>query len=326
MLIDRSQADGTTSNYGSKFKQWTDFCSEYNLDPKMKEESGFCWYIAHRFYTTKNKKNSVSGEISGIISTMNSFSLTNKIDRNEFGTLRKVIKGFGTFPDRMSGVTFPIRNYELKLMMVRYKGNSFKSKLWKAMHCFAKGFLLRRSEYTMTKPYPTRTTIYWKSIYIFNNNGAWYIQFTITWSKTNKNFKTEILTKRCTCGTKLGSICPVHSMAEYISYCIADLDVDPNSIVFRYKTGKPVTQEQWSKEFDNSLRYINLTPQYPKWRTNSLRHGEITDQIAAGVHLHDVQKFCRHTFDSKSTWLYTHLSSKEDADNRYEKEKLFFNN
>ena len=91
---------------------------------------------------------------------MNSFSLTEKIDRNDFGTLQKVIKGFGSFPERMSGITYPIRNYELKLMMGRYKGSSFKNILWKAMLCFSKASALRSSEYTASKPYPTQATIY----------------------------------------------------------------------------------------------------------------------------------------------------------------------
>ena len=92
-----------------------------------------------------------------------------------------------------------------------------------------------------------------------------------------------------------------------------------------HSNNKPVTTKNWKNEFHDSLRYINITPVYPKWRVNSLRHGEITVQIVAGVHWNDVQKSCRHTLDSRSTWMYTHLFSQEDADNRYEKEKLFNN-
>ena len=246
-----------------------------------------------------------------------------KIDRKEFSTLRQVFKGFATFPNRQSDTTNPIRNYELNRMINKYNSNtSFRQQLFKTMHCFAKGYALRCSEYAMDDNFETKSTIHWKDIEIYsktlpNNSKIWYSKFTINWSKTNKKWKQEILTKQCICNKKFYAICTVHNIANYYGFCKQFLDVNKNSVVFRYKNGKPVTTKEFRIEFNNSLKYIGITPNYPNWRANSLRHGEITDQIAAGISEKEVQKFARHVFGSKSTWIYTHLSSEEEADKRH---------
>ena len=288
----------------------------------------YIWYVAWRFLNTANKKNSVSGEISGIISLYNSYNLKKKIDRKEFGTLRKVFKGFASFPERQSEMTFPIRNYDLNIMISKYTTTSFNNTMWIAMHCFAKAFALRCSEYAMKSKFPTKATVFWKAIQFFKKptTGNMYIQFTLKWSKTNHIYKEEILTKRCICDTKYKNICAFHAMYNYFNLCRINLDANDSSIVFRFQNGKPVTCDEFRREFDSSLRFINITPSYPKWRANSLRHGEISDQIAAGIGLKHVQKFCRHVQGSKSTWIYTHLSGVEEADNRHVYEKKFMSN
>ena len=55
------------------------------------------WYTSWRFQETKNKKQSVSGEISEIISIHNLSIIYNKINRKEYDTSFRVFKGFGFF-------------------------------------------------------------------------------------------------------------------------------------------------------------------------------------------------------------------------------------
>ena len=169
----------------------------------------------------------------------NSQLSNNKIDRNNFSTLRKAFKGLATFADRQSESTSPICNYEVNLMVEKYHNlnsrNRFNDFLWKAMHCFGKGYGLRCGEYANEKPYITNATLIWKSLKFYQENTKWYLEFTIKWSKTNKIWKTEILTKRCICHTKFISICVVHAMYFWKEVCATALDANPNSIVFVLK-------------------------------------------------------------------------------------------
>ena len=95
------------------------------------------------------------------------------------------------------------------------------------------------------------------------------------------------------------------------------LESIPINIVFRFQDGTSVSLNMWRVEFNDSLRFIDVEPKYLTWRVNSLTHGEITDQIAPRVKFEDVHKFAIHAINSKSTWIYTHLTSKEEADIRF---------
>ena len=105
-------------------------------------------------------------------------------------------------------------------------------------------------------------------------------------------------------------------MVDYHLMCSHNFGSDTlnNQILFRYQDGKVVQCDDWRREFDKSLRYIGIEPIYPTWRVNSLRHGEITDQLAAGIPYQQVQQFARHAIGSRSTWIYSHTSSREQAD------------
>ena len=246
MLLKRAQADRTSANYKSKRKQWTDFCDIYNLNhDDHHNETTYLWYVAHRFETTKNKKNSIQKELSGIISLENATRLHNRIDRHQYFTLKKAFKGMATFPDRQSDKSKPIRDFAVMEMMPKYPQTSYDNILWKAMICFGKGFALRCSEYAAEYSYPTKSTIYWSNLkffgYKYHDHSDYYLEFTITYSKTNKNWVTETLTKKCQCHTRYKEICVVHVMAYYKMICKNNLDDHKNSIVFRHLNGKPVT-------------------------------------------------------------------------------------
>ena len=328
MLIKKAQSKGTTRNYNSHWNQWSEFCNHFRIEPHTNiNETSFLWYAAHRFKNTTNKKNTISTQITGVISLENSSRINNHLDRKDFATLRKVIKGIGTFPDRQSEETMPIRDYEVVLMMPKYQTKTFSyyANLWKSMICFAKGFALRCSEYAEEYTYPTQSTLYWKQLefhcYKDNNSKQYYLQFSLTYSKTNKTWVTEILTKKCTCDTKYWKICPVHVMAQFKVYCQKLFSDTKDNIVFKHNNGQPVLCTEFRKEFNDALRYIDITPSYPAFRANSLRHGEITDEIARGVDLKTIQQFCRHVPGSKSTHIYTHLTAKEQADIMHSKHK-----
>ena len=94
MLLDKATAEGTKTNYNSKWTQWTNFCEHFNLNPHTQHsESTYLWYSTYRFLHTSNKYKTVKGEISGILSLYNDTQLQDKkIDRKTMPHLENYLK------------------------------------------------------------------------------------------------------------------------------------------------------------------------------------------------------------------------------------------
>ena len=86
------------------------------------------------------------------------------------------------------------------------------------------------------------------------------------------------------------------------------------SFVFRKLNNTIITGREFRHQLKEALKYIGIKPKYPQWRAHSLRYGELTDLYAASVHYTLIQKYARHVPKSRSTYLYTKIEAREEAD------------
>ena len=246
------------------------------------------------------------------------------IDRKEWIILKNFIKGMRRIKGRESAPTLPCRNVLLIKMMVRYtKKITYTRILYQAMTSFGKGFALRVGEFTTRTRKPTVKTLKWKHLRFSQSKSDSYLQVTITHSKTNQTHKIEILSRRCICYIHQ-SICPVHIMGIYKQLYKEFFPYDLNQYVFKQKNGKLVTGYEFRRELKCAFKFAGVSGKFPYWRGHSLRHGEIADLYAAGVHPLTIQKYARHVPGSKVTHTYTKVNANEDADLVHQKFKKYF--
>lgn len=178
-----------------------------------------------------------------------------------------------------------------------------------------KNFALRSGEYTPKTKVPTLTTLKWKSLNFHFFKKVIHASLTLKITKTNKTYKTEIVTRKCLCDIpKLKTICAVCALLQYkkISKILFGNNIEENYL-FVHQNGELVTFNEYNKEFKEALFDIGIKAISPYWRPHSLRAGEISDLIASGVSLALVQKYARHVPGSKSTTVYITLETDEEA-------------
>ena len=329
LLRQKSKAEGTWDNYHSKHKSWIKFCNIWKLNPfKRHPQPIYCYFAIWRYETTKNKGSSISQDLTAVFSLYNHNSMTDSINRKEFHVLGSIIKGIKKDPERQNEPTNPIRNIMLLKIVKKYKNFNYTNALWKAMLCFAKGFALRCGEYTPTTKTPTKRTLQWKHLNFHTYRNKPYLSVTLTITKTNKTFKTEILTRQCLCyNKKLKSICAVCAMKFYKKFAKMKFHINKNSYVFINSKGDLVTGGDFRTELKAALKYIGIKePKYPLWRAHSLRHGELTDLIAAAIPIALVRKYARHVPNSLATHQYIQLETDEEAKLVAEKYHKHFKN
>ena len=180
---------------------------------------------------------------------------------------------------------------------------------------FGKKFSLRCGEYTNPTRKPIKTTLRWSQLKFISKNKTLYLQLSLFETKTNKENKLELLSKRCACDID-PELCVVHVMLQWkllYSKIFPSFDY-----VFKHKNHKLVIANEFRRALDEAYIFAGITPEPPFWRAHSLRHGEIADLKAAGVDWDTIQKFCRHAPGSKSTHLYTNIQSCEAAELMYD--------
>lgn len=315
-LIKQSKSDRTWDNYNSKNKAWKTFCNMWKINPLKKHTQDiYCYYAIWRYETTPNKYTSISQDLSAAISLFNSFSFDDKIDRTNFLLLRDIIKGISREEDRQPELTNPIRNLLLLKIVRQYKKFNYMNMLWKCIFTFAKGFALRCSEYTPYTQKPDRRTLKWKHLNFHTYKKQKFLSINIKISKTNKTFRDEILTRECLCSIKkFKEICSVCNLKIFYNLCKLKFKANSNSYVFRRDDGKLVTGAYFRVEFKRALTFVGIKEvKAPFWRPHSLRYGEISDLIAAGVPIEQVRKYARHVPQSETTFRYIQLQTDEEA-------------
>ena len=320
MLLHAAKAPGTHKKYKTNWTNWSKFCHVYNFDVNNVDNQYLLLnFAAWKFNTTSNKANTIDKEISGIISIYNSQLGVRQVDRTKFSLLRQLINGMKTIPGRESLPTFPICNFELRSMIKQYS-LSYLDIMWKTVWTTAKGYAFRCGEYASKTRKINERTLKWSQLEFTWKNNQEHLSITLDVSKTNRTHKTETITKKCICNAKCHDLCYVHWMKLYRKYFIAKWGSTANKPVFLLPNGKLLLQAEVALELKKVLKAIGIkNPVYPYWRPHSLRHGEITDLMDAGIELWLIKKLVRHTPNSKVTFLYTHLSSVRESEKLHEK-------
>ena len=321
-----SKAPGTWDNYQTKKRTWQKFCKLWHINPYIKHSQDiYTYFTIWRFETTPNKHSTISQDVSAVISMYNHSTTSSPIDRTHWNVLKGVLTGISRQPGRQSESTNPLRNILLLKVIKRYNKFNYYNVLWKSIMCFGKNFALRTAEYIPSTKKPTITTLRWKNFnfHIYKNCRHLSITFLIT--KTNKTFKTEILTRKCLCSNiKLKPICAVCNLWTYRNFYKTIFPLTKNSFVFLNLDGTLITAQEYIDEFKLALLQVNIVAKYPYWRPHSLRKGEISDLVAAGVPFELVKKHARHTPDSDTTFTYIQLETDEEADLVNKKYLQFF--
>ena len=291
------------------------FCNLWNINPYIKHTQDiYTSFVLWRYETTNNKHSTLAQDVSAVISLYNSSTTTDPIDRTNWNVLRGVLKGISKQPDRQSEPTNPIRNFLLLKIIKRYNKFTFTNILWKSIICLGKGFALRTAEYITSTLTPKITTLTWGDFNFHSYNNKRHLSLTLRITKTNKTFKIEIVTRQCICtNKKLKPICAVCNLWNYRQFYRTLFPIKKNSRVFLFPNGTPVITKDYLAEFKCALADVGITMKHPYWRPHSLRKGEISDLVAAGIPFELIKKYARHTPDSKVTFTYIQLETDEEA-------------
>ena len=278
------------------------------------DEQNLMNYVSWRYNTTDNFADSISGEISGIISTFNKYEHRFQIDRKKFSHLRHQIKGIKTEVGRYSdGKTHPIRT-NLLIQIFKIIPNSYNGTVLKFAFSLAKHFMLRSGDYSTESTKPNVRTLKFKNFRYFIFEGEEYLQITMKFGKNNRFHKTEILTRKCTCHIFNPIICVVHCYLTYFNMR-KDLKNDVFSFdhVFKWYNNKLITTGDLSANLYFYLEELNICLD-GHWKLHSFRWGGITDLRKAGVPDWIIRKIARHSPNSETTFYYTSFKATEEAD------------
>ena len=113
---------------------------------------------------------------------------------------------------------------------------------------------------------------------------------------------------------KLSKICAVCNLYDYRQLYLCNFgNYSKFDFVFNHNNGDIVTADDFRHEFKEALLTVGIIAKHPYWRPHSLRAGEISDMVAAGVPFKYVKKLARHTPDSKTTFIYIKIGTNEEA-------------
>ena len=325
-LLKDSKSPGTWSGYKTKQNHWFRFCKIWNINPFIKHTQDiYTYFTIWRYETTPNKHSTIAQDVSAIISLYNSSTTNDPIDRTNWNILRGTLSGISRQPGRQSEDTNPIRNVLLLEIIKRYRKFNYLNVLWKSIICLGKNFALRTAEYIPSSTKPNITTLKWNNFNFHSYKKCRHLSLTLIITKTNKTFKKEIITRKCLCNNhKLKTICGVCNLWKYKQFYSTIFGYNKNKFVFVHPDGTLVTANDYLNEFKLVLASVGIKAKYPFWRPHSLRKGEISDLVAAGVPFELIKKYARHTPNSKTTFTYIQLETDEEASIVNEKYLKFF--
>ena len=229
--------------------------------------------------------------------------------------LNQLFKGMNRVPGREPTPKYPLRNYDLIIMINFWPSNSYTHILNKATMCIQKGFSLRVGEFLSKTKRPSIRTLKWKHVNLYIKNKIQFAEIALrNGSKTNHTFKIEILNRKCQCYTRYAKLCPVHwfhilKFAQKKRFNA----INDNSYVFVDKNNNLFLSNDWNNTLKKAIVYRGYNIDSGNFGTHSLRHGDLTDLLSAGVPRWLVKRHARHSPNANSTDIYTHTSAEEEA-------------
>ena len=190
--------------------------------------------------------------------------------------------------------------------------NTFNGQVLKTVFSFAYNFALRSGEYTIPGRKTNSKTLKISNVYIFTSNNRNYIQLSLTFGKTNRFNKNEILTVECTCTLNLKIICPYHNYLYLIKFYQLHNMYSDDAYLFRWKNNHVISHYLISKYLFKLLFLLGIK-RSPRIKLHGIRFGRITDLRVSGLPRWLIEKLARHSPNSRMTYYYTRLSSTEEA-------------
>ena len=283
--------------------------------------------MSWRFQDTTNFADSISRQVSAIVSTYNNYCpLKNKrhIDRKkQYHRLRVFIAAIRKQPGRVDHTPKQIIDNKVLLKLVSVIPDTFDGIAIRCVFLFAKFFGLRMGDYGFDRRSIEFKT--WNNIQLFLKQGIYCIRFSTDVGKHNQVHKPEILVWRCTCQLYDPKICLVCYMRRYKRLVNQLLGPINNIPLFIWSNKTPITRTIIYKYLKFYLKRIGLTPS-KYLSAHSFRHGCITDLVRAGVPEWLIKKFARHSPKSKMTFHYTQTTANEESDMILDKLTKFNNN
>lgn len=274
-------------------------------------EKNLILYAAWRFDTSTNYGQTISKQISAIISTYNNHFRTGPvIDRHTYPTLKKVIHAIKKQPGRIDHKKPIALNHTILTELVATCNDSYDGGVLSTMFIFAKSFALRSGDYTITKKSPRFIT--WDDMQFTNHGNIPCVTLTLTCGKRNPYGKPEIMTQACSCEIFNKSICPPCTLLRYQQQYVQKFGSTDGLPLFRWGDGEKIQYKQFNEFFKEAMKNIGLQPsKYIK--LHGFRFGGITDMRRFKVEDWLITKNTRHAKNSKLTWHYTQMSSQEEG-------------
>lgn len=289
LLLNRSLEVSSQIRYESAFYNFTKFCLATSSVNERVDEELLVQYVVWRFTYSKVIANTVSTEISGIISHLKrNCRSCEHLNREKMYTLKCLMRGYRKLrPSKNSKAA--LTDDLLRKLMVGLEPDNFNDAVLKAALIFKKGLVLRNSEGWKWE-HEKRGLLVKHVQFLKKNEKIVGLVVRFNHSKANQYGKSEFAVAPCVC--RHGKLCAVHAMWDLIemkSKC--GLKMGPNAPLFTKKNGKLLSMSDIGKELKRLCKSAGVDPGL--FGPHSLRKGGATDYIAWGIPVEIVKEMGR---------------------------------
>ncbi len=278
------------------------------------DEHTLMCYVAFRYLNSTAIGNTISGEVSAIISWHTDQRIF--IDRTTMKTLKRVIDGVRKDPTRKSYTSKPITNALLARFLSRLNGRYFDQQVMRAALLLAHRALLRCSEYAVLSQKAcerigsvsdARTLRLRNLKFIPSFRTPRIVTIQLLVSKTNQTQKFEQCAIKCECPKALCAVCELMKMLRMRK--LKSL-AEP---LFRLADGRVLSRHLVENLIHNLATDLKLDTRY--YAPHSLRKGGATELKKRGVDDSILRGIGR--WKSDSMFLYILLNAAELAEAAY---------
>ena len=269
-LVTRGLRFNTHRTYAAGQRLYMYFCNYYSLTPLPASEEQLLRFIA--FMHVKDLSHNT---IHVYLSSVSSMHSLNGHQAPPVGAYRvrlacKALKDSASSSSKKAPITYTLLQYIISTF-----ANKDLCTLWTAISTLAFFGAMRGSEYLATvSPQGTIKAPLVQDVQFLVCNQQLGLQFTINTSKTSSKPIHKYI--GCT-GT---SVCAVCALSVYCQQRASNGTLHPNSYLFIYPSGQPVTKDQYNRIIKAAVSSLSLPSEL--YSTHSLRAGAATTAAQLG--------------------------------------------
>ncbi len=306
-LIHKGLATSSRRSYDAKWKHWELFRAIFGVDNVVATEDLLLAYVGFRALFSEASGQTISGEISAILSLQLEEFGALVPDRGRMRLLRRALNGMKATRVSRRPVKKPITENLLRRFLHHIPGDSLDGQCLRAALAVGYSSLMRGGEFVVesqTQVREGRETVRllrWHQVFLVDGQrGIDAVRIELDGSKTNQYGKEEEVALACKC--LKGGLCAVHELLGMLEFRrVQSLD-EP---VFLMASGDILTRRVLDQTIKDCATREGLNPKH--YAPHGLRKGGATDLAGKGVSELVLQRLGRWSPNATTSRLYTLL-------------------